>query len=179
MGDRLGFTEQLYLFGVVQFLRHVQPQGIAYQRAQPLYVDRFGQEIERPGFHRFDREVHASVGGDHRYRQSRVLLLDMLDQFEPAAIREFHVGQAEIEAPPFELAAGAFEVVGAECLEPHAADGHREKFANIGFVVDDQDGGSAHACLSSGSMMARRSGCGKFRRKQLPCAASLRYSSRI
>ena len=67
-------------------------EGVARRGAQPLAVERLGQEIEGAEAHRLHRHVHRTVGGDHHYGTGQLLLRDLLQDRHAR-----HVGQLEIE----------------------------------------------------------------------------------
>ena len=72
-----------------------QLEGVIDQLTQHLEFDRLGDEVERAQLERTNRRVYAAKGGDHRHRQARKMLLNVLDQIEPIAVRQAHVGQAQ------------------------------------------------------------------------------------
>ncbi|MCY1399741.1 hypothetical protein D9M71_148040 [compost metagenome] len=142
-----------------------QAQGGADQFAQTAEVDRFGHEIEGAGFQGVDGGVQAAEGGDHGHRHLRVALLDMLDQLQPGAVGQAHVGQAQVEWLAREVFAGFLDVAGAAGIQLHAAKGDLQQLADIRFIVDDQGFLAAHAF---GFFQLSLRGWAKVMRKQLP-----------
>ncbi|MNF91702.1 hypothetical protein D3C84_743130 [compost metagenome] len=117
--------------------RHAQ--GAGDQFAQPREVHRFGQEVEGAGLEGVDRRFEAAVGGNHGHRQVWGALLDMLHQLKTGAVRQAHVGQAQVEGLTLQQRLGFAEVTGAEGVEFHPSQGDFQEFADIRLVVDDQD----------------------------------------
>ena len=68
-----------------------------------------------------------------------ITLLDVLHQLQASAIGQAHVGQAQVEGLAFQQRLGFAEVARAEGVEFHPSQGDFQEFANIRFVVDDQD----------------------------------------
>ncbi|MCY1463359.1 hypothetical protein D9M71_812420 [compost metagenome] len=66
-------------------------------------------------------------------------MLDVLHQLKAAAIRQAHVGQAQVERLALEQGQGLANVTGTEGLEFHPSQGDFQEFADVRFVVDDQD----------------------------------------
>jgi hypothetical protein len=79
-------------------------QGAGDQFPQARQVNRLGEEVEGAGLQCVDRGFQIAVGGDHRHRQLRVTLLDVLHQLQAGAVGQAHVGQAQIERFAFEQA---------------------------------------------------------------------------
>ncbi|MNQ79886.1 hypothetical protein D3C85_948450 [compost metagenome] len=63
----------------------------------------------------------------------------MLHQLKAGAIRQAHVGQAQIERFALEQGQGLAGVARAVGIEFHPSQGDFQEFANVRFVVDDQD----------------------------------------
>ncbi|MNQ38035.1 hypothetical protein D3C85_515970 [compost metagenome] len=68
-------------------------EGVAGGGAQPLAVERLGQEIEGTAAHRLHRHVHRAVGGDHHHRAGQLLLGDLLQYGHAGHVRQFEVEQ--------------------------------------------------------------------------------------
>ena len=62
------------------------------QRAQLFQRHRFGNVIEGTGFERRHGVLRAAIGGNHRHRQLRVVLADILHQLDAGAVRQAHIG---------------------------------------------------------------------------------------
>ncbi len=75
---------------------------------------------------------------DDRHGYARSVRLDPLDEVEPVAVRQPHVGQHQIETLAAEVLDGGGEVSGCGHLELHASERDREQFADVGLVVDYQ-----------------------------------------
>ncbi len=119
-------------FGVVEF------QCVLDQAAQHRDVHWLADEVEGTGLQRFHRQIHAAEGGDHRHRRARIVLGDLADQFDAVAIRQAHVGDAQV----IRIAGQQFtcfgQVGGGTDAQPHAAEGQYQQFADVAFVVDDE-----------------------------------------
>ena len=72
-------------------------QGRRHELAQVVEVERLRDEVERAGLQRADGRFDAAVRGDHRDRRAGHLALNPLDELEPVAVGQAHVGQAQIE----------------------------------------------------------------------------------
>lgn len=151
--------------------RVAQAQGGCHQLPQATEVDRFGEEVEGTGLERLDRGVQAAVRGDHGHRGLWMALLDVLDQIEAAAVRQAHVGEAQVERLAGQQLAGFLDVAGAAGVQLHAAESDFQQFADIRFIVDDQGFLSAHAC---GFRQLSLRGWAKVMRKQPPPSSRLR-----
>ncbi len=98
-------------------------------------------------------------------------LLDVLDQIEAAAVRQAHVGEAQVERLAGQQLAGFLDVAGAAGVQLHAVESDFQQFADIRFIVDDQGFLSAHAC---GFRQLSLRGWAKVMRKQPPPSSRLR-----
>ncbi|MCY1439250.1 hypothetical protein D9M71_554810 [compost metagenome] len=67
------------------------------------------------------------------------MLLDVLHQLQAAAVRQAHVGQAQVEWLALEQGQGLASVAGAVGIELHPSQGDFQEFADVRLVVDDQD----------------------------------------
>ena len=150
--DGLGVAEQHRAFRIgaglsacaARWRGRLQLQRGGDELAQVAEIDRFGDKVEGAGLQRADRGLHAAVRGDHRARHRRVAAADMSHQVDAVAIRQAHVGQAEVEVFAFqELSRGA-QVGRRAGADAHSAEGDLQQFADIRFVVDDQRGRSTH-----------------------------------
>ena len=74
-------------------------------------------------------------------RDLRILPGDLLDQLQPAAIRQAHVGQAEVRLFGGEQVLCLAERRCQVCVDVHAREGDIQQFEDIGFVIDDQGSG--------------------------------------
>lgn len=118
--------------GVVEF------QRVPHQIAQHRQIDRLGDEIEGAGLERIDRGFDVAEGGDHRHRGVRVLLADLGDQIHARAVRQAHVGQAQVVTVAQQLAASLAEARRGVATQAHPAQGHDQQLANIALVIDYQ-----------------------------------------
>lgn len=132
-------AEQPAINGVADAAGRGQAQGAGDQLPQAGEIDRFGQKVEGAGLEGIDRRLEAAVSGNHRHGYLRIALLDVLHQFQAGAIRQAHVGQAQVECLPAQQRMGFAKVTGTEGVEFHPSQGDFQEFADIRFVVDDED----------------------------------------
>ncbi len=64
--------------------------------------------------------------------------LDELNQLQPAAVGQAHIGQAEVVVFTGEALACLLEVACAAGVQLHPAEGDLQQLADVRFVVDDQ-----------------------------------------
>ena len=72
------------------------------------------------------------------------MLLDPLHKLNAVAIRQVHVGQAELGRVGFEQAFGRGNVFCGQGVNAHAAEGDFKQVSDVGFVVDNQGCVSGH-----------------------------------
>ena len=131
--------------------------AVGDQFAQAGEIERLGDEIEGAEFERAHGGFHVAVRGDHRDRHARGVLLHPLDQIQPVAVGQLHVGQTQIEALGLEQPLrGARRLCAVRGVKIHALQRDGQELAEIGFVVDDQNGGLGHGCHCSLSGRVRR-----------------------
>ena len=116
----------------------VQFQRVLDQAAQHADVHRLADEVERAGFQRFHRQVHAAERGDHGHRRLRVLARDLGHQLDAVAVGQPHVGQAQVVRVAGQQFARFGQVGGGADAQPHAAQGENKQFADVTLVIDDQ-----------------------------------------
>ena len=123
----------------------LQPLGLGRagdQQQQPFGLERLFDEIDRAAPDRGDRGVEIAVARDDQHRDRRIATLDLVEQIEPvepaipAARRRAAPGSGRRVADRRQrgIAVGG----GARAIAlvfQHA----RDQFANVVFVVDDQD----------------------------------------
>jgi len=103
--------------GVVQF------DGVADQAAQHIDVHRLADEVEGARLQGLHRQVHAAEGGDHRHRGCRMVAGDLGHQLDAIAVRQAHVGQAQVEMVACEQFPRLGEVGGGAYPQAHPAEG--------------------------------------------------------
>ncbi len=74
----------------------LQLQGAGHQSAQRVQFDRLADEVEGAGLQRRDGRFHAAMGGDHGHGDVGEILLDIFHQADAIAIRQAHIGQAQV-----------------------------------------------------------------------------------
>ena len=146
------------------------PQGGAYDIAQVVEVQGLGDEIERPGLERGDGGFHVAEGGDDRDRQIGVFVLDEADEVYAVAVRQAHVGQAQVEFVLVQQIPGLLEIRGRARLEVHASQRQLQDLADVGLVVYDED--LVFALVHNDPSSAHSSGRAKVTRKRLPTPPS-------
>jgi hypothetical protein len=127
--------------------RGAQLEGGGDQLPEVLDLDRLGDEVVGAELERAHGRLDVAVGRDDRDRDAGRVALHPLHELEPVAVGQAHVGQAEMKVRRLQLVAGLGEVDGGVRQDVHALERHREQLADVGFVVDDQDGGLGHSGL--------------------------------
>ena len=124
-----------------------------HQGAQLLEPDWFGKVVKSTGLERRDGILGAAVGGNHRNRCPGVLLGNVADDFQPIAVRQTHVGQAELKIPFFQASPRLGDAAGTRCGKPHPRQGQVDQLADVRLVIDDQHPVqfSARAAFASGN----------------------------
>ena len=127
-------------------------ERVADEFAQGLELDRLGDEVEGAELERADGGLDAAEGGDDRHRQPGLAGLDVLDELEPIAIGQAHVGEAQAVAALGQQLARSLHRAGAVAGEPHAHQREFEQFADVVLVIDDEhiDGLRAVAAFDGG-----------------------------
>ncbi len=123
-------------------LRSFSPVLTSLRRS--LDLDRLGDEVEGAELERAHRGLDVAVGGDHGHRYGRRVALHPLHQLETVAVGQAHVREAQVVADLQQLrrASARSAVVSGRVSMPF--EGHGQQLADIGLVVDDEDGGLAH-----------------------------------
>jgi hypothetical protein len=130
------------------WLRRCSPslQGVLHQAAQHGKIHRLGDEIEGASLERGHRRIDVAMRGDHRHRGFRIAAGDELDQALARAVRQAHVGEAQVVAVVGQLLARRGQVGRGVDPQAHPSQGQDQQFADVAFVVDDQGGtGGSHA----------------------------------
>src|SRR3546814_16650946 len=83
---------------------------------------RLGDEIERARLEAFDRGFGIAVGGDYRHWRLWKPRLDIADQFDAIAIRQAHIGDAQIEALLRQQCTSLMQGANRDGREIHAAE---------------------------------------------------------
>ena len=73
--------------------------------------------------------------------------LDPLDEVQAVAVRQPHVGEAQVEGAGAQLARGRADGVGRGHVEVHALERDAEQLADVGLVVDDERARFGHKDL--------------------------------
>ena len=79
------------------------------------------------------------MGGNHRHRYVREIILDIFHQADAVAVGQAHIGEAQVGLHPGDAGLGLAQGGGGKCLQPHAAEGDIEQFPDIRFIVYNQD----------------------------------------
>ena len=129
----------LFPAAVAGFLGAADAQAVLDQLPQAVQRHRFGDEVVGAQLHRVGGHVHVAVGGDHRHRHVRGGLGGVAQQVQAGAVAQVHIGQAEVEAVAVEQAPRGAERVGRGGIQFHPPQGDDEQFAQIRFVVNNQN----------------------------------------
>ena len=140
--------------------RALELQGCGHELAQIGQVERLGDEVECAELQCADGGLDAAMGRDHGDRGPGHLALQPLDELEAVAVRQPHVGQAEVERLLVERQFRARDVEARAGRDVHALEGDRQELADMGFVVDDKGNGfhkdSSFGCQRFGSANTMR-----------------------
>ncbi|MCY1227069.1 hypothetical protein D9M72_393280 [compost metagenome] len=115
-------------------------QRVQHQAAQLLQRDRLGDVVEGAGLERFHGVVGAAVGGDDRHRDALRRGRQLAHDLDAQAVAQAHIGQHQAVAALRQLLARLGERAGQHHVMAHAADRDVQQLAQVGLVVDDQDG---------------------------------------
>ena len=160
-------------------------QGRADRSAQLLEVNRFRQVVEGTGFERFHRVFGRTVGGDDDAFLGALLGTECVQQFQAQAVGQSHVGDEHIKVLLRQAFARLRQVTSGHHLMALAQQGQLVQRAQIGFVVNDQDGGDrvhghVQRILGSGTLGRLRWGwmfCGTESAAAEFCRVGLRRPS--
>ena len=108
------------------------------QLAQRRHVERLRDEIEGAELERAHRSLDVAVRGDDRDRRLRLVRLDPLDDVQAVAVRQPHVGEAQVEGAAPQLASGFVDGVRGDHLEVHPLERDAEQLADVWLVVHDE-----------------------------------------
>src|SRR3990167_2464798 len=84
--------------------------------------------------------------------------LNVFHQLDAVAVRQIHVGDAEVEFFLLQADVGGFHIGGGVHLNVHAGQGEFQQFANVRFIVNDQGFVGTHvkwSLLSNGHYSGR------------------------
>ncbi|MOA24407.1 hypothetical protein D3C78_1450820 [compost metagenome] len=116
--------------------------GRGHDGAKLLEVHGLAQVVEGAGAQGFDHVVGRAVGGDDHAALGALLRAQVMQQFQPQPIGQAHVGEHGIEALGLQLRARLLHAVRGFDTVALAQQGQLVERAQVGFVIDDQDGGS-------------------------------------
>jgi hypothetical protein len=114
-------------------------EGVAEADEHTVARERLLDEIERAFLRRFDGGADRAVAGDDDHRQRIVHGAQSIEDLEPVHAGHLHIEQHQVrplalrEREPFLARRGADELV------PFVFEGHLQRIANGGLVVNDQN----------------------------------------
>ena len=113
-------------------------EGLREHHVELVEVDRLREEVLRAELHRLDRGFDRAVGGEHDAEDAGPLRADLLEEREAVAAGHPHVGEQDVRGR-----LGALLQRGGGRIRrrdvPFPAEGPREPFAGVAFVVHDED----------------------------------------
>ena len=121
-----------------------QHQGRTHERTQLVERNRLRQVIEGARLQRGNRIFGAAMRSDHGHRRARIVETDVLQQLQAVAVRQAHVGQAQIVAVLLHQLRGLELARRAIGIQPHALQRETQQLADISFVVNDQNPALVH-----------------------------------
>ncbi len=127
-------------------------QCVEHQAAQLIERQRLGDIVERPRLERLHRVLGAAVGGDDGHRRAVGGGRKLAHQIDAQAVAQAHVGQHQRKALPRQRLARLAQAGGQYHVVPHAPQGDLQQLAQVGLVIDDEngfanDGGFGHGRL--------------------------------
>src|SRR5690606_14613879 len=147
---RAGATEQLDLRQLERVLaRAAELECGLDQLSQRADVERLRNEIECTELERSYRRFDVAMRGDDGDRRVRFVILNPLDEREAVAVRQAHVGEAQIEVCRTELANRARQRIRDDHIEIHSLQRDLQELSNVRLVVDDE-GAGRHGCQAVG-----------------------------
>ncbi len=146
-------TRRCRLYGRAAFvavLPHLAPKSGRLQRAfdgraDLVEVERLVGEVVRAELHRLDGGLDARVRGQQNHQDVLVELLDLAKDADAVSVRQAVVEEDQVDAFG-ELFQGGLPGVGFEDFIPFRLQALRQRPANQGFIVDDENSGFWHVC---------------------------------
>jgi hypothetical protein len=111
--------------------------------AELLEIDGLGEVVERAGAQGLDGVFGRSVSGHDHAALAPLLRTHLLQQLHAEAVGQAHVGDDGVELLPVQLRARLLHTGGGFHAVAFAQQGQLVERAQVGFVIDDEDGGGA------------------------------------
>lgn len=116
------------------------PQRVEHEAAQLVERERLGDVVERTSLERFHCVLGAAVCRDDGHRRAVGSGGELAHEFDAQTVAQAHVGQHERKALTGQRLARFGQAAGKHHVVPHAAQGDLQQLAQVGFVIDDEDG---------------------------------------
>jgi hypothetical protein len=113
------------------------PGQARQNRFHALHVDRLHEVIGRAHFQGVDGGFHRGVAGNHNHLDPRARI-EVLEQVDPAAVRQFQVGKYDIRHLPDQLDTRFAQIArggGSEAVFPNNGG---KRLASSGVVINNQ-----------------------------------------
>ena len=133
-------------------------------------VERLDQVEGRAEFLRRERILQVPMSGDDEDREMRLLAADVLEQFEPAHVRQADVDDGGGKRALREFHQSALAGVGEDGIKPEPADGRAQGGGKGMFVFDEQDAAGVHD-VERGSSMVTTAPAGSLPTRNAPLCA--------
>ena len=156
IGGRLADEQRSAAAPLASGDRALELQRCGDELAQIVEIERLRDEIECAELERAHGRLDVAVRRDHGHRGPRSFALNPLDELEPVAVGQAHVGEAQVvrvarPAPAWRVARSA-QCAWSMSIRCSVID---EQLADVGFVVDDE-GGWIHKVSSPAASAADR-----------------------
>ena len=111
---------------------------------QAIEGNRLADKIEGAQLQCLNRGLHAPVGGHHRYRELRVTLLNVGNQFESITVWELHISEAQIGQFFFQGGFGLAERRGRHGVQFHPPQRYLQQGQQVRFIIDQEYARTGH-----------------------------------
>ena len=119
-------------------LRGAQAQRVVDNIPQITEVQRFGNEVEGTELERLHSRFDVAMGSNNGYRDAGRVDLHPFDKFQAVTVGQPHIRETDIELVFAQQCLGAGDIDGRLGTDIHAFQRQRQKFTDIGFIVDYQ-----------------------------------------
>ena len=115
--------------------------GGRHHQPELLQIDRLGQVIEGAAAQRLDSVFGGTVGRHDHAAFAPLLVAQVLQQFHAKAVGQAHVADHHVKAQGLQLLAGLLQGGGGFYAVALAQQGQLVEGAQVGLIVNNQDGG--------------------------------------
>jgi hypothetical protein len=119
-------------------------------------LERLDEKIGRPSFHGRHRLGDAPETGDHHGQDVGIAGQRRVENLHAVGVRQAEVDDEGVVGESLEAFDGVGGVRGLRHLEAVRAQGFGDQLAEIGFIIDDEDGGLGGARHGMGTCLCAR-----------------------